>query len=278
MGVRVSLVCVTLAALLVAPTARADSATSTNWAGYAVHRHGVSYRSIQAEWSEPTVSCLPGRPSFSSYWIGLGGFKRTSHAIEQIGTEVDCTRAGSVRSTAWYELLPAPSSPIALVVRPGDVLAARVTVAGRRVTMSLRDLTTGQGFRKTLRARVLDVTSAEWVVEAPSDCAGTLACRTLPLADFGSVSFLRTSAVQRNGHTGTISDRHWNSTVISLNPVGRRFVAASGGSGTVIGGALPGALAADGAGFAVRYAAISVPGAPPVGLARNVRLAPLQRQ
>ena len=274
MGVRVPAVLIALAALLASATpALADTTTSTNWAGYAVHRDGVSFRTIQAGWWEPSVTCVPGQPTFSSYWIGLGGYRQKAHAIEQIGTEVDCTRAGTVRSTAWYELLPAPSTPISLPVRPGDLMAATVSVSGRRVTMTLRDLTTKRTFSKTLRATLLDLTSAEWIVEAPSDCAGGTDCQTLPLANFGSVVFVGTTAVQRHGHVGTIADSHWDSTMISLNPVGRHFVAARLG-GPSIAGAVPQALTPGGGGFAVKYAVLSASGSP-LALAHDVRSAPL---
>jgi hypothetical protein len=279
MGLRVpAVLCVlgaVFAASVFAAPALADSTTSTNWAGYAAHAPGVHYRSIRAGWWQPSVSCVPGQPTFSSYWIGLGGYSQTSQAIEQIGTEVDCTRSGSVRSTAWYELLPAPSTPISMPVHPGDLVAATVTVVGRRVTMTLHDLTDKRSFSKTLRASVLDLTSAEWIVEAPSDCAGANDCHTLPLANFGSVAFVGTTAIQRNGHLGTITDPHWTATMISLNPVGRRFVAAQSG-GASVGGAVPEALAPSGGGFAVKYAALSASGAP-LGLAGDLRSATLAR-
>ena len=275
MGVRVSAIWVVLFTLIFAPSALADTTTSSNWAGYAVHRQGVSYRTIQAGWWEPTVSCVPGHPTFSSYWIGLGGYRKTSQAIEQIGTEVDCTRRGGVRTSSWYELLPAPSMPISLAVHPGDLMAATVTVAGREVTMSLRDLTTRRGFSRTLRARTTDVSSAEWIVEAPSDCAATIECQTLPLANFGSVTFVGTSVIQRNGHLGTITDPGWGSTMITLNPFGHRFIAARAGAGTV-GGAVPEPPSPGGGGFVVKYAPVSAPGGIPLGLSGDVRLAPLR--
>ena len=275
MGVRVSAAVACLVSLVLASSALADTTTSTNWAGYAVHGRNVSYRTIQAGWWQPTVACIPGRSTYSSYWIGLGGYRRTSQAIEQIGTEVDCTRRGSVRSSAWYELLPAPSTPIRLAVHPGDLMAATVTVVGREVTMSLRDLTTKQSFSRNLHAHVLDVSSAEWIVEAPSDCVGALGCETLPLANFGSVTFVGTTVIQRNGHLGTITDPSWASTMISLNPLGRRFPSARAGAAG-IGGAIPGSPSPGGGGFVVKYAALPGGGGLPLGAAADVRLAPMR--
>ena len=39
------------------PAALADSTNSSNWAGYAVHRHGVSFRSVTGTWRQPRSKC-----------------------------------------------------------------------------------------------------------------------------------------------------------------------------------------------------------------------------
>src|SRR6516162_5175014 len=107
------------AALAVAPVALANTTRSTNWAGYAVHRAGVSFRQVSGTWIQPSAICVKGQPSYSAAWVGLGGYNPTSGALEQIGTEVDCTAAGKVTSSAWYELVPAPSRAISLPVAAG---------------------------------------------------------------------------------------------------------------------------------------------------------------
>src|SRR5947209_25549 len=114
----------TVATLLFAPAALADTSASANWAGYAVHHPGISFRTVSASWTQPTAACTPGNPTYSAYWVGLGGFSATSRALEQIGTETDCNFAGDAVLSAWYELVPAPSTPIRLAVRPGDAVTA----------------------------------------------------------------------------------------------------------------------------------------------------------
>ena len=52
--------------------------------------------------------------------------------------------------------------------------------------------------------------SAEWIVEAPSDSAGNL-----PLADFGSVAFTNATATI-DGVTGPISNAAWQSPRIDM--------------------------------------------------------------
>ncbi len=256
MGARLSVAAGILTSLLLTSPALADTTTSTNWAGYAVHRPGVSFRTVQAAWRQPRLACHRGSPTFSSYWVGLGGYSETSQAIEQIGTEADCTRSGRARSTAWYELLPAPSMPIRLRIHPGDLMAAVVTVAGHAVAFTLEDLTTRRAFGRRFRAHSLDVSSAEWIVEAPSDCPDATRCLTLPLADFGSTSFLQSAVQTRRGHWGTISDPTWQVTKISLDPGGRRLVAASTATSSA-GGAIAGPLDGTGQQFTVTYAGLA---------------------
>jgi hypothetical protein len=250
-----------LVALTCAPAALADTTDSTNWAGYAAHGSGVAFRGVRGSWIEPGASCSRGTRTYSSYWVGVGGYRQTSKALEQIGTEVDCSASGKVSSSAWYELVPAPSTPIRLTVKPGDALQAAVTVRGNDVTVSLYDATRGQGFRKTVRASVVDLSSAEWIVEAPSECISASSCQTLPLANFGSASFGSALARTTNGQTGAIANPMWQSTKIDLRPDSRRFIVNSN-SGPVLGIATPSGLQPGGASFKVNYTQVPIPGGP----------------
>ncbi len=233
-----------------APGALADSTQSTNWAGYAVHGPGVHFTQVVGQWTQPTVTCTPGPPTYSSLWVGIGGYSQSSQALEQIGTEADCSPGGREQSSAWFELVPAASNTISMRVAPGDGVRATVTVAGHQVTMSLLDLTTGRSFQRRLHARLIDTTSAEWIVEAPSLCSGN-SCQTLPLADFGSTGFAFATASSSGGLSGTIQSPGWNATGITLFEGGRRL----GGPGTNHGQvtAVPGALAFNGSLFGVTF-------------------------
>jgi Peptidase A4 family len=244
------------AVLWLAPSALADSSNSANWAGYAVHRSGISFRKVSATWRQPNASCSAGQPAYSAFWVGLGGYSQTSSALEQIGTETDCDAYGKPRLSAWYELVPAPSTGIRLTVQAGDQISASVTVSGHRVTLSLNDVTRHHSFTKTLNASTVDVSSAEWIVEAPSDCVTINSCQTLPLANFGSAVFSSAQVEGIKRHTGSISSWRWNSTKITLTPGGRRYVAYQG-SGPSGGEASPSALTAAGSAFTVRYSQAS---------------------
>ena len=236
----------------------ADTTTSSNWSGYAVHRAGARFRAVSATWRQPSATCVQGQPTYSGMWVGLGGYSTSSTALEQIGTEVDCNVSGAVVSSAWYELVPSPSADVRMTVRPGDLMHASVTVVGHRVTLALSDRTRRRSFSTSVNVSAIDVTSAEWILEAPSECFANNQCRTLPLADFGSAHFADASAQSTAGSWGTISSRLWGSTKITLAPSGRTFV-LYGTAGT----AIPTALQQGGAVFQVTYSQTVVsPGAP----------------
>lgn len=242
--------------LIGAPAAVAGVTQSTNWAGYAVHRSGVAFEEVQGTWREPRAKCIPGHPTYSSYWVGIGGYSLSSRALEQVGTEVDCSSAGSMRTSAWYELVPAPSVPVRLNVPPGDLIRAKVTVKDKVVRVSLLDVTAHRGFSRVLRARTLDLSSAEWIVEAPSDCLSTNTCITLPLGDFGSATFTGASARSVSGRAGAISDHVWRASQIDLVPHGRG--SARGGAATTSG------LRGGGSTFTVSYLPLETGAAAPI--------------
>jgi hypothetical protein len=243
------------AGLTAAPAALAKTQTtqSTNWAGYAVHRDGVSFHRVSASWVQPTARCTAGQPSYSSAWVGLGGYSPTSGALEQIGTELDCTASGKVVSSAWYELVPAPSKTVSLAVRPGDVMHAAVTVSGHRVVVELDNLTTHHRFRKILHSAAIDVSSAEWILEAPSECMNQYTCQALPLANFGSITFDSASVVTANGTAGTIARAAWTRTKIKLTPGAQRLIVSRDSTDTG-GAAVPSALRVGGSAFDVTFA------------------------
>jgi hypothetical protein len=244
---------VAIALALAAPTAAlADASRSTNWAGYAVHRSGVSFRGVSATWRQPAAKCNTPYPTYEASWVGIGGYNRDSSALEQIGTELDCGSAGAATSGAWYELVPEPSRRIRMTINPGDTISASVSVVGRHVTLKLTDRTRHRSFSKALTALSVDVRSAEWIVEAPSECFNNNSCRTLPLTDFGSMGFSAARATTANGRSGSIASGLWDRSRITLAPTGHAFVAFG-----AVGEAKPSALLAGGSSFAVTYSRVA---------------------
>jgi Peptidase A4 family len=276
-------------ALGVVPAASASTdvqtASSANWAGYVVggSSSATRYKSVSGSWVAPTAKCTSGQ-SYSSFWVGLGGASSgsssasdasswsdpsgmsgsgstsgsgSSTSLEQAGTEADCNADGSATYSAWYELVPSPPVKVSMAVHPGDHITTKVTVDGSSVTIQLTNATTGGSFTKTLPASNPDVSSAEWIAEAPSTCSQGLSnCTPLSLADFGTAQFSGASATTTDGHTGTISDSNWQTAAVTLSPsasqdgFGGQFASydASGSAG-----ATPSSLSSDGSSFSVAW-------------------------
>lgn len=239
--------------------APADTVTSQNWSGYAAHRAGVLFKNSSASWRQPVANCTAGSPSYSAFWVGIGGYKLNSNAVEQIGTELDCNTNGSESISAWYELVPAPTHTIRMRVSGGDLLSARIAVSGNRVTLGLLDRTDHQSFVMTRLDPGLDASSAEWIAEAPSDCTSESSCSTLPLANFGSMRFTNASATAR-GRMGAVSSALWNTTRILLGYFARGWTFVSD---TTKSRAAPTALEDHGHAFSVDYAAATHPASGP---------------
>jgi Peptidase A4 family len=266
-GLAAGLTATVALALAGAPAALADTSQSSNWAGYAIHRTGVEFTQVVGEWIQPTPACTAGERTYSSDWVGLGGYSISSQALEQIGTELDCNRRGQAVSSAWYEMVPAASRTVRLTIHSGDRVRATVAVSGHEVQLTLEDLTRHKSFTKLVRASVLDTSSADWIVEAPALCLDGNSCQTLPLADFGSATFSLASAESTTGHTGTIADRRWDVSRIRLAEAGRRFVGGPGPAGASPS-ATPSALSARGSSFTVAYSGLTA-GTPPASVSAS---------
>ena len=160
---------------------------SSNWAGYVATGTGsttvtaspdMAFTDVTGRWRQPAATCTPGSTSSAAVWVGLGGYSESSEKLEQAGTSADCDPAGRPRYYAWYELVPADSVNISLPIRPGDVITASVVVEGDDVLVQIKNRTRRRSFTKHLPMTAPDMTSAEWIAEAPAAC-GALGCRDL---------------------------------------------------------------------------------------------------
>jgi hypothetical protein len=245
------------------PAAAAGAtAVSSNWAGYVARGHTpqTRFEHVAGRWTQPTASC-GRRQTYSAFWVGLRGYTHTVSKLEQIGTEADCDRQVQPSYAAWFELVPAPPVRLGIRVMPGDAIAASVAATGDRMLLNLRDETSGREVTRRVRLNRPDTSSAEWIAEAPSVCERGQ-CRTLPLTDFGSVSFTGAGAQLAGGPLEAISSRRWRALAIELQG---DFVGVSASNGPVFAGASPGALSAAGSAFSVTWTetAAPAPAAPP---------------
>jgi uncharacterized membrane protein YgcG len=249
----VTAACVLGAAPAASAASDVQQASSGNWSGYVVGGSSStkSFSTVSGSWVQPTAKCTTGQ-SYGAFWVGLGGAGQTE-ALEQAGTEADCTSGGSASYFAWYELVPSAPVKLDLAVHAGDHMSSKVRVDGSSVTVAVSDQTTGQSVTRTLQMSDPDTSSAEWIAEAPSACDQTASnCQPLNLTDFGTVTFTNASATSTDGHTGTISDSDWSAAAVQLSPG-----AASGGpdftSSESSAGATPASLSSDGSSFSVAW-------------------------
>jgi hypothetical protein len=240
---------VVIAVAFAGPAGAASSDISTNWSGFAVS--GNTFSSVSGGWVQPKATCS-GSTTSAAFWIGLGGNSDVSNALEQIGTSSDCSADGA-SYTAWYELVPAGSVPIKLKVYAGNKLSASVKVNGTKVTVQIKNLTRNTSFTKVLTMAAPDVSSADWIAEAPSVCDNFGRCRTVALTDFGTVKFSK-SVATAGGHTGTVSDSRWTATSIQLQSAADFGPFASASSAAE---AVPTGLSTDGSAFSISYASVA---------------------
>jgi len=235
--------------------AAAATGGESNWAGYVSTGRGTRFTNVSGTWVQPAVSCTLGRSTYMSSWVGLGG--DSSRALEQIGTEADCGTDGQATYSSWFELYPTVSGSPKLTIHPGDVVSASVTVSGRHARLSMTNQTAGTRFARQLRVDQVDVSSAEWIVEAPALCltSSDASCRDSVLSDFGSTGFTRARAGTA-GHTGGVTGADWTGTAYTL-ATGRTGAAASRRAGSAPSGsrAVPGALSGREDAFGVTFAA-----------------------
>ena len=252
------LLAVAALALVVAPfalSAVGSAQVSSNWSGYVVGAPQgaapLSFTDATGTWRVPKITCTRAGTS-AAFWVGIGGSSDTSPALEQLGSSADCSTNKVATYRAWTEIVPAPARFLSMKVQPGDVLNAALLIQGQTVVMSLTNLTRGTRFSTRMTpAQPLDLTSAEWIAEAPSLCRNATTCQVVPLSKFGSVGFTKIAATA-NGHTGVLTDPAWAVTpvVLATSAGASRYTASSNAAGAV-----PNPIAAGGGSFTVSYRA-----------------------
>jgi hypothetical protein len=158
-----------------------NASQSNNWFGYdqgSLEQGGKLFNAITANWTVPTATQHAlGQPEASSDWIGIGGGCvdagcniSDASGLIQTGTEQDVDATGHASYSAWWELVPAPSTTIgSMTVQPGDRMYASVAEVipnSNLWTITLQDLTRHESFTQTVPYPSSHAT-AEWIEETP---------------------------------------------------------------------------------------------------------------
>jgi hypothetical protein len=201
---------------------------SRNWSGYTAS--SGRYTAVKATWVVPRFA--PDSPAGAdAIWVGIGGIR--DNDLIQAGTQETVSGHGSTQYSAWIETLPQASHPVPLVVNAGDSVTISIQlIADDNWQITFTNDTTTQSYQTEAQYRS-SLSSAEWIVEAPSTGRG----RLIALDRFGSVSFSEASAVKDNQS-------------VTIAEAGGRPVTMIGGAGRAL--AQPSALGDEGAGFTVQ--------------------------
>lgn len=216
---------------------------ASNWSGYVASAPGP-YTSVTASWGVPSVSSV-FPPAYSSVWVGIGGWYRSSNRLIQVGTDQDVLDNGSTVYFAWREVYPSPQFLVGYV-SPGDSITATISqVSANASTWRMLIIrNSGTLLNITVRARVnlASENTAEFIVERPAIRVGRRDQLTA-LANFGTITFSHCSTNQ-----GGLA------SLTSANMVVMRSNATS--TGTYM--AQPGTLDPSTNSFAVQYSGVSV--------------------
>lgn len=224
-----------------APHIRLKEGLSTNWSGYAAATSLTnpltgSVTKVSGSWTVPALS--PSRMiSYSSAWVGIDGY--TSTTVEQIGTEHDYY-FGRQQNYAWFEMYPGGSYELGgFPTNVGDQISATVTYQGNNVfQLTIVNNTKKVSFTipsSYTTSASTKRSSAEWVVEAPSN-----GYSILPLANFRTITMSNCIATI-NGVSGPINNSAWkNDAITMVTPYG-------------VQKAQPSALTSNGEGFSVTW-------------------------
>ena len=147
--------------------------TSKNWSGY--YLNGSSFTAVSSTFTVPSVSAS-STSTYTAEWVGVDGVSNSN--LIQAGVSEDYSAVTNrVTTYAWWEILPAPATRISLaIVSPSAGDRMTVSIAQQSVglwSIRVSDDTTGQVFTIS-QSYSGQLTSAEWIVEAPADLSGNV--------------------------------------------------------------------------------------------------------
>lgn len=149
------------------------SIASANWSGYEVG--DGPYTSVAGTFTVPSLASS-SIDSAMAEWVGIDGAANSSLIQAGVGESFDPT-TNEVLIQPWWEILPAPETPITSVaVAPGDTVTVAIGQSSASMwTIEVTNDTNRQSFA-TDQPYSGPLSSAEWIVEAPTvSSSGTVA-------------------------------------------------------------------------------------------------------
>jgi hypothetical protein len=228
---------------------RVNNVKSLNWAGYVVANFSNPQpvvTMVNASWIVQNVSCSKKGSTYSSQWVGIGGYFSNDSSLIQVGTESDCIN-GKAKYGAWYELLPNAETPISMSVSPGHKILATIYLVPNTANewnITIKNENTGKTF-SILVNYTSSKLSGEWIEERPALCTGAV-CRLTTLANFGK-------AYYGHDYTGMLQTEFATvaGTTAQIGALPYENITMVSNSGSVL--ASPSALSSDGTSFFVTY-------------------------
>jgi hypothetical protein len=202
-------------------SARNGAAASDNWSGYADVACGTcALRYVAATFTVPSVNCdASPANAYVSEWVGLDGWGNST--VEQTGLTAFCV-GGQPSYYAWYEMYPGAPVAYTAPMNPGDAITTAVyfDASTGLYQLALDDVTAGDSLAVSEPCPAGSAcanSSADVITEAPS-LGGTL-----PLADYGQMSYVDAQVTSRNGTHGDLApNRLWSTDSITMdNPAGQ---------------------------------------------------------
>jgi hypothetical protein len=212
---------------------------------------GALVTAVYGSWTVQKVQ-PSSSATYSSQWVGIGGYFSGDTSLIQTGTESDSSSGGTSYG-AWYEILPNSEVSISsLTISPGDQISASVVCTGscssstQQWSVTITDKTTGQSYT-TSQSYSSSLLSAEWIEERPETC-NIISCSLTTLANFGTADYGSDYTGVPNTEYATIASNNeaigsFSSSYVSINMVGS--------SGSTI--AQTSALSTDGTSFTESY-------------------------
>ena len=138
-----------------------------------------------------------GESEYSASWVGIGGGCVDANCtvgdatLIQAGTSQDVDASGTARYSAWWEIIPQPSTPIAnFAVNAGNVIVVDIaeTATPGLWLITVKNQTAGQTFTVTT-PYTSSYATAEWIEETPVVIDSTGKITVGPLPKLSTVGF-----------------------------------------------------------------------------------------